>query len=255
MDNPYDMVPEGNVWDGDVTPEGAAIQWVSQTPLPGTRGFLPVTPFATVGAFQLAELSNDANDPAVFGFQTGAAIALPQGLAFQPSVAFYDMTGVQGLKTTNLGFATLPGGNTTVTEGAVAKFYNDYNMVDLNGKLTIPNILGQPVAVYGDWTKNQVAKDDNVAWLAGTEIGKVTEKFGSWKAFYYYKRVDPDAVFAGFTDSDFGGGGTNHKGHRMGVQVGLNKWASLALTYARTDEVEGSQNRVDTFQADANLKF
>jgi len=41
----------------------------------------------------------------------------------------------------------------------------------------------------------------------------------------------------------------------MGVQVGLNKWASLALTYTRTDEVEGTQNKVDTFQADANLRF
>ena len=41
----------------------------------------------------------------------------------------------------------------------------------------------------------------------------------------------------------------------MGLQMGLNKWASAGVKYFRTDEVEGSQNRVDTFQADLNLKY
>ncbi len=255
MENPYNLIPENNVWDNDVTPEGAAFLWKGPSPLPFTQGFLPVTPFATAGAFQIAEQSADENDPAIFGFQTGFDIALPEGMEFSPSIAYYNMTGIQGLKTTNLGFASLPGGNSTVTEGAATKFFNDYDMLDVAGRLSLPDIFKQPVAFYGDWTQNRAAEDDNNAWTAGTEIGKVTEKFGSWKAFYFYKRMPTDAVFAGLTDSDFGAGGTNHKGHIMGFQLGLNKWASAGLKYFRTDEIEGSQNRNDTLYADLQLKY
>ena len=97
--------------------------------------------------------------------------------------------------------------------------------------------------------------DDGGAYVFGLEVGKVTEKFGSWKAFFFRKRVEPDATFGALTDSDFGGGGTNHKGYIMGAQMGLNKWASVGVKYFRTDAVEGTHNPVDTFQADLQTKF
>lgn len=83
----------------------------------------------------------------------------------------------------------------------------------------------------------------------------MTEKLGSWKIFYFCKRLEPDATFGAITDSDFGTGETNHKGHIFGGQMGLNKYASVGLKYFRTDEVEGSQAHNDTFQADLQLKF
>ncbi len=245
MEIPFHTVSE-TVWDADVTPEGAAFHL--RAPEEG-----PVKPFGNFGAFQISELTGDAGDPAVFGAQGGMEVKLPGGLSWKPSVAYYDFTAIQGTATANV--TNSPAGNTTVTEGAAAKFRDDFNLVALASTLSLPPVLKQPVSLFGEWTRNEAALDDDGAWAAGLEVGKLTEKLGSWKTFYFYKRLEPDAAFGAITDSDFGGGGTNHKGHRMGVQMGLNKWASLALTYIRTDEVEGAQNKVDTFQADANLKF
>lgn len=245
MENPFHTVSQ-IVWDADVTPEGGALQ----LNFPSSA---PVKPFLNLGAFQISELSGDAGDPALFGVQGGAEVTLPLGLSWKPSAAYYDFTAIQGTTTANV--TNSPAGNTTVAEGTATKFRDDFNLVALASHLKLPEIAGQPVALVADWTHNDGAEDDDGAWTAGLEVGKVTEKLGSWKAAYAYKRVEPDAAFGAITDSDFGGGGTNHQGHRMGVQVGLNKWASLALTYIRTDEIEGSQNKVDTLQADANVKF
>ena len=64
-----------------------------------------------------------------------------------------------------------------------------------------------------------------------------------------------NTTFGALTDSDFGAGGTNHYGHILGAQMGLNKWASVAMKYYRTDEIIGTKNRNDTFQADLQFKF
>lgn len=246
MENPFHTVTE-TAWDADVTPEGAALQL--KMPDNDNR----ITPFANFGAFRVSELASDAGDPGLFGVQGGVEAKLPAGFSWKPSISYYDWTAVQGSSTAN--FNNAPSGNTTVTEGAAAKFRDDFNLVVVASQVGLPPVANQPVTLFGDWTHNEGAADDDGAWAAGVEVGKVTEKLGSWKTFYLYKKVEPNASFGPLTDSDFGGGGTNHEGHRMGVQMGLNKWASLGLTYTRADELEGTQNRVDTLQADANLKF
>src|SRR3989338_6429529 len=56
MDNPFSTLPEGIVWDGDVTPEGAAVQI-------SPAGGMPIKPFLTGGAFAISELGTDSGDP------------------------------------------------------------------------------------------------------------------------------------------------------------------------------------------------
>ena len=262
MENPFVTIPENIVWDGDVTPEGVAMQLKSQKPVPILDRWLPVTPFLNAGGFVISELSNDAGDPALFGFQSGIDVELPWWQAiFQPSVAYYNFSGIKGVTTANV--ANSPAGNTTITEGASRKFATDYDIVAWQSKLSIPSLFGQPVNVLADYTfnneENQTSDeanvDDGAGYVAGVEVGKVTEKFGSWKAYYFRKWLESDAAFGAIADSDFGAGGTNHKGHIFGVQMGLNKWASVGLRYLRTDEIEGTQNRVDTLQADTVVKF
>lgn len=261
MENPFATTPEGIVWDSDVTPEGAALQWKDPNPIPGLEKFLSVKPFVNGGAFQLSELSGDAGDPAIFGGQLGADINLLWNWVFQPSVAYYDFTAIQGSSTGNVTGGAL--GNTTTTG---TKYAYDYNLTSLQGKLSTAELplLKQPVAFLADFTRNEndkssnpvlVSPDDQIGCTVGMELGKVTEKFGSWKAFLFRKRVESDASLGALTDSDFGGGGTNHKGYILGAQMGLNKWASVGVKYFRADEVDGTQNRVDTLQADLQLKY
>ncbi len=261
MDNPF--LYTDLVWDPDTTPEGAAVQLKSPEPLPVLKEWLPVQPFVNAGAFALGEINNaKKGHPSVWGIQGGANIDLPfEGMTFQPSVAYYDFGEIKGNTVASVTTASAGAAGNTTSGG---KWVFDYNELDILGRLTIPDVLGQPVVFVGDavWNVAQssadsaIGKIDNIGgWQAGVEVGKVTEKLGSLKGFYYFKRLESNAVFGPLTDSDFGAGGTNHFGHIFGAQVGLNKWASVGLKYFRTDEIIGSQNHNDTLQADVQTVF
>lgn len=51
-------------------------------------------------------------------------------------------------------------------------------------------------------------------------IGKIN-KPGSWELRYNYRKIKKDAVVGAFTCSDFGGGGTDVKGHEIGGAIQL----------------------------------
>ena len=247
MANPFQTTDIA--WDADVTPEGAALIWKSGSVIPVLSQWVPAKPFATIGAFTLTENAT-AKDPTVFSAQGGADVILPVGgWKWQPSVAYYGFTAIQGKATS--GVAGAPAGNSTVG----ANFRYDYNVLDVLNKITGPEIFSQPIALIGDYVHNNGAEDNNSAWEAGMEVGKVTEKFGSWKAYYFYERKENDSTFGALTDSDFGGGGTNHKGHIFGAQIGLNKYMSAGLKYFHTEEINGTQNQIDTLYTDLQTQW
>jgi len=238
------------VWDGDVTPEGAAIQWTC--PKEG-----PVRPFANLGVFRIDELSGDAGDPGLLGFQLGAETDVPgtEDWTLTPSVAYYDFTGIAGRTASTI--TNAPNGNSTLFNGA---FRDDFDLVNLIAELKIPSsaIFGQPITLLGDLVVNTAADDDETAWQTGFQVGKITEKFGSWKAFYYYKRLESDATFGAITDGDFGTGRTGHVGHKFGARIGLKKNWDVGLIYFRVDEDEasgGSTARRNILQIESLVKF
>ncbi|MCM8794205.1 MAG: putative porin [Candidatus Omnitrophica bacterium] len=254
MEIPF-YAPTQIVWDSDVTPEGAAIQLRSAGPLPLFQENLPTTPFLNIGAFQISELNGDAGDPAMFGVQLGKETQLPGGFTWTSAVAYYEMTGVEDKRISDITQAGAPSGNSTAGPAGAPVYRYDYDVVDFLGKLEIPDILGRPVALIGNGVFNPGAEENNSAWQAGVKVGKVSGKLGSWELSYFYKKVEPDAVLGAITDSDFGGGGTNHQGHSVGARIGLNKYADLGVTYHNAREVNGAENDVDTLQIDSNLKF
>lgn len=252
MPNPYQTTDL--VWDPDVTPEGFAVQLKSPSPIPGLAEVVPVKPFATVGYYVLTENSTKKADPGLLGFQGGADVDLPWGISWQPSVADYFFTSLKKRSATSQ-VAGAPAGNTTVTENGTTKFKYEFNVLSFLNRVTLPEVFGHPVALVADYAYNPEAPVDNTGWQIGTEVGKVTEKFGSWKAFYYYKRLKSDAVFGALTDSDFGAGGTNHRGHMFGAQMGLNKYASMGVKYLRADGIDGTPSRNNTLQVDLQTQW
>ncbi|MEJ2273622.1 MAG: putative porin [Woeseiaceae bacterium] len=62
-----------------------------------------------------------------------------------------------------------------------------------------------------------------------------TEERGDWQVGYSYQKLEADAVFGAFTDSDFAGGGTDNRGHQVSAAIALNGKAKLQLTYFDTD--------------------
>ena len=133
----------------------------------------------------------------------------------------------------------------------------------------------RPLNVYGDIAYNlsdiDKSFDDetgNLAWAVGLSYGRCVAQ-NSWAFRYEYRNVERDAVIGAFTDSDFGGGGTNSRGHILGAEYMLLKNTRLAVSYFINDNmgsdalrllpVFGSRENIDgpyrRLQVDLNFKF
>ena len=104
--------------------------------------------------------------------------------------------------------------------------------------------------------KNTDADEFDTGWAAGAQLGAAKAK-GTWQLGYTWQDLEPDAVFAGLADSDFGGGKTDNKGHRLqGVYALSDKW-NLGLTYFinETGGKRGTEKDYDRLQLDMSFKY
>ena len=92
----------------------------------------------------------------------------------------------------------------------------------------------------------------NLAFIVGNPA---LESFGDWQASLGYRYVESDAVVDAFTDSDFGGGGTNVKGFTLSGTMALSKAVRCSLRWSSADEVAGPPLSSDILQVDLNAKF
>ena len=106
-----------------------------------------------------------------------------------------------------------------------------------------------PVSVFGDFVRNTEADEDNTAYLVGGKLGKA-KRPGSWEALYSYRRVEKDAVVGAFCDSDFIGGGTNGKGHTLGLSIAASENATLGVTYFVSQSNLGNEKDYRRLQVD-----
>jgi hypothetical protein len=81
------------------------------------------------------------------------------------------------------------------------------------------------------------------------------DKRGDWQVGMNYKHIESDAVIDGFTDSDFGGGGTNMKGYSLWGTIAVTPKATLGLRWVSTSEITGPPLENDALFFDFNGKF
>ncbi|WAC21776.1 putative porin [Luteolibacter sp. SL250] len=96
----------------------------------------------------------------------------------------------------------------------------------------------------------------DLAWNVAFQVGKpgLTSK-GDWVASLGYRYVESDAVLDGFTDSDFGGGGTNLKGFTLGGAYAISPNVRIGARWMSADEIDGPPLATDTIQFDINARF
>ena len=96
----------------------------------------------------------------------------------------------------------------------------------------------------------------NTAWSIQGQVGAVAmQKFGDWNLFGGYRYVESDAVVDGFTESDFGGGGTNLKGWYIGANLALGPNVWFGGRWMSAESIAGPPYKEDVFQIDLNAKF
>ncbi len=83
----------------------------------------------------------------------------------------------------------------------------------------------------------------------------VLDKRWDWNVAIGYRYVESDAVVDGFTDSDFGGGGTNLKGYTLGGNLALSHRVWVGLKLMAADSIAGPAYKNDILQLDFNGRF
>jgi hypothetical protein len=237
MSNPFYKVGKNQlIWDGDLNPEGIALQY--------ERGNLFVN-----GMFGLIQENGSDSDKQMLGIQGGLVHAFENDRKITYGAGYFDYMNVKGEEAiVDDAFA----GNTS-TDGTTYDF--DYNMVQIFGEYAT-KAGDLPVSVYGNYVVNVasgVTKD--TGWLIGTTLGKAKDP-GSWEFSYNYRDIEADAVFGAFTDSDFADGGTNARGHVLGLGYALAKNTTVAATYFINENLdEKPDDGYDRLQLDLKVKF
>jgi len=108
----------------------------------------------------------------------------------------------------------------------------------------------------GTDTKPGAYQGGDTAWFLAFQIGDpALDKFGDWQAGFGYRYVESDAVVDGFTDSDFGGGGTNVQGFTFGGNFALSPNVRCGVRWMSSNAITGPPLSCDILQFDLNAKF
>jgi hypothetical protein len=252
MPNPFFRAYSSDiVWDDDVTPEGFAQNLTF-------KASETIVLFVNAGQLVLDEDSGDNNDQWLFGEQAGAQIGLGKGTKVTLAGAFYNFKNA-----TEGSFSQNPvqDGNTRVpvTTGTPTVLVNNYRVLDITALVAL-KVADLPVALQGDYVKNlaDTTTDKDIGYQAGLIVGKASDP-QTWEAAYFYKRVETDATVADLSDSDFGIGGINRKGHIVWIAYNPTKalqWkAKYFMTETEDESLPPGEKDIDRLQVDLSIKF
>lgn len=259
-------------YDGDVTPEGLSEQLVFKFG-PDQRHKL----FANFGQFVLDEAGVDSNDPYLLEFQAGLEANFgrtPKNPVLKATLAGgYSMTrglellavqtseqpGATNVSAVANGFqSTSPnrGNSTSLANIAGARAYlADFRDITGRGELvwtpTETPFLGTPCAftLSGEYLQNLAGAYESLAAAESATAPDQTEgysgqiafggikKKGEWQVAYQYKYLEADATWDALTDSDWGLGGTDRKGHVVKASYNLQDWWQMTATLFLTEKI------------------
>jgi hypothetical protein len=240
------------MWDGDWTPEGVAFKYK------GDRFF------ANGFGSYLESDSNKANDSFAWGGQIGMTGSLG-GMNLTGGVSYYSIEAAG--KATTFGDPSDPGdffGNTAIQPGGLpcgtipdveCVYAYDYLLTEVFAEAKF-RVADTPVTLFGDFVTNGDVSENDTGWTLGAKIGQAKDR-GQWQFTYFYAEKEADSMLGLVTDSDFGGGGTDNKGHWVQVNWGVNKnWVIGAQYFVNdVDLASGSSSDYDRLMIDMQWKW
>ena len=237
------------IWDDDVSPEGAALQFRAHNLLPflkleATGGYFIVE---EVDDFRFSGLTGDTYlvagqlkaevGPAALGFAFYSYERLNSGLrspSFDPTTGAFLQPG----QTAFLLRDELQRTNNQITfgPGALGFVEDDFQIINVTGlvHVSLPFLpdIGPEVFLAGDYVNNLSVDEDEDGYSitlglrGGGQEGGRLNPFALW---FTYRDVDNDATLATFADSDLGGG-TGYKGFEAGMNYRLHKHLLVQIT-------------------------
>ena len=218
-------------YDGDINPEGVAVNWQQ-----GATGL-----FGSAFVQRLAERSANA-DSNMFGAQVGWRENFGDGGRYLVAAGYFDHGGVEGYNVVQTGAAGGFFGNSTTTSRAICRapvatgtacLANDFDIFEVLGEVQF-KVAGRPLLLFADYSQNGKADYDfastnptlnnpsglDTAYAAGFTYGRASTP-GTWEVGYMYQKVEKDALFGQWIDSDYAVGvdGRRRQRHSRRVPV------------------------------------
>jgi hypothetical protein len=141
-------------------------------------------------------------------------------------------------------------GNTLDGSG---RYVSDYNEAELFAEIGLqPG--GRPLVLFTDYVLNTQADTANAGYALGAAYGEVSRP-GGWRVSYAYEDLRADAVIGVFTDSDFGGGGTDNAGSVVEFSYALRTHWLLNFRYFSNERAQDAGNERDYRRLQADVLF
>ena len=244
------------VWDEDLNFQGLAAHVDQQIG--------PVNLFANNGLFSL---ESDISEAATLWSTQEGVIVQPykdadpetpellKNFKVTGAIAYHDYKNVTNPVSEQIN-SSVP---TSIISTAGGTKGNSANLQDINLVNPTFEIASQyadvPFSFFSDWVRNTAATPGmKNGYIFGFKFGKARIPFDlmkGWEAGYYFERLDPDATFGAFSDSDFGnGGGTNHRGSVYWLKLAVLKNSTFGFKYFNTRQVKGAKNNADIAMMD-----
>ena len=247
-----------------------------------------VSLFANLGQWLLEEQKSTESDPALLAYQLGTVITPSKSVEFKLGAGFYDY-----LKLHRYAYdeddlndvETFIGYNNNTQQmvfDSEGNLLNEFGVLEVQAQAKFKDIIPVPFSVFGSYISNLDADidrltrdgiaypdtdpadllayggdDRDTGWLIGFDLGNKKKK-GDWYFKYWYQVLEDYAFPAVFVDSDFHGGGTYNKGHKIhGRYYFTGNIYAQATGYLteREDERKDGLGDEDRIQLDAIFKF
>lgn len=227
------------LWDSDWNPEGFAASY--------QRGIF----FGHALVSWLDGDSSGESTEALVGAQAGVEIPLGDAISLLAGAGWFDVdTAGRG---TFFGDDTAFGGNSF--DPVTQAYLHDYEELELFTELGF-SLAGLPATVFFDYVKNRAADRFDTGWAAGVTLGEARAR-GTWELGWAFQDLEADAVLALLTDSDFGGGGTDTRGHLLSGAYALgDRWSVGASWFINEiDENQGVKQDFDRVLLDLSFRY
>jgi hypothetical protein len=256
MQNPFVRNYTSDIaWDDDINPEGFAEQFQFK---PGDE----VVVFVNLAQLVMDEDAGTGHDQWLMGQQLGTTINAGAAKATLAG-AFYEV-----LNPTTGTFSQVPvqDGNSRGVGGVI--LMNRYHILDLMASVTT-KVGPLPFVIMGDYVRNFAdtstagnglgAPTGDTGYQVGAVLGKASDP-NTFELAYFYKMVETDATLADLSDSDFGVGGIDRRGHIAWVAYSPTKFfqAKAKLFVTETDGASfpaGTKDDITRLQVDFVTKF
>jgi hypothetical protein len=225
------------VYDGDVTPEGVAEQ--ISFALDKDERF---TLLANFGQWVFREDGGSSDtDGYLFDFQGGIQAKLGGESAKAARIkatlmgGYYLTQNAPSVPSADAGYFNFGNSRDSVTKS----YLDEFEVVSVRGevewKVSDKPFLGTPstLTLSGEYINNRANGFDAVGQTEGYS-GQIafggSKKKGEWQIAYQYKSLEANATWDLLTDSDWGNGGTDRRGHVIKGAYNVREWWQLGVT-------------------------